>query len=206
MKENSLLYFDSPKELREFIKSLDIYQGWQIKDGLLNERGKQIEGRRYTKVLRELFKSKNFFRRNVSLAEIVSWLDNLVLISRLLDKLEKEVDREIFNCIQISVEYMIELSKKMRIDFVFIYEGRILLLEMRTVSKFEKLRSTWEKKFHELLVYKELMSYYIEKRIILYALISLYEYEKKWSKAKHIDHNCKQLDYLILFMKTYLFV
>ena len=205
MKEESLLYFKSPKELDDFILDLNIYNGWKIQDGIMNERGKLIEEKKYTKMLRELFKEKKFFRRNVSLAEIISWLDNLTLIQRLLQKLEIAVPVERFNSLEISVEYMIKMSKRMRVDYVIIYKKNILLLELRTVSSFNKVRPTWEKKFHELLIYKELMSYYIkDSDIKCYALIPLYEYTSKIKTEKHIENNDKQLDYLVEYIKRYI--
>ncbi|AIO18182.1 hypothetical protein KQ51_00280 [Candidatus Izimaplasma bacterium HR1] len=205
MEKESLLYFKSPKELSNFISELNVYNGWKIQEGIMNERGKLIEDKIYTRMLRELFREKNFFRRNVSLAEIISWLDNLTLIQRLLNKLEVAIPSGKFNDLEISVEYMIQMSKRMRVDYVIIYKKNILLLELRTVSSFNKVRPTWEKKFHELLIYKELMSYYIKDfDIKCYALIPLYEYSNKIRKEKHIDNNDKQLDYLVEYISRYI--
>lgn len=205
MKEDSLLYFKTPNDLRQFVFDLNIYSGWKIEEGKMNERGKQIEEKKYTKMLRGLFKEKNFFRRNVSLAEIISWLDNLTLIQRLLDKLETSLTSDVFENLEISVEYMIKMSKRMRVDYVIVYKSNILILELRTVSSFNKVRPTWDKKFQELLVYKELMSYYIKnKNMICYALIPLYEFSNKFRIEKHIDNNNKQLDYLVEYISRYI--
>lgn len=205
MRKESLLFFDCPKELREFVKELDIYNGWKITNGLLNERGKLIQDKKYTNELRDLFREKDFFWKAVSIAEIISWLDNFVIIQRLLDKLEKKLTVAEFNKINISVEYMIKMSKKMRVDYLIIYNDNVLILEMRTVNSFDKIRSTWVKKFHELLVYKELMSYYIlNKKFRLYALIPLYEYNENSRVSKHIINNGKQLDHLVEFIVRYI--
>jgi hypothetical protein len=81
------------------------------------------------------------------------------------------------------------------------------LLELRTVSNFNKLRATWEKKFHELLVYKELMNNYLaHKDLKVYALISLYEYAGKQKVYRHIENNEKQLDYLTDYLIKYTIV
>ena len=205
MRKESLLYFSTPNELREFVKELDIYNGWKITSGLLNERGKLIYDKRYVNILRDLFREKKFFRKEVSIAEIISWLDNLTLISRLLDKLEERLIKDVFNNIEISVEYMIKMSKRMRIDYLIIYQNSILLLEMRTVSGFDKLRSTWDKKFQELLIYRELMSNYLHNKIFrLYALIPLFEYNGNTPVLKHIDYNQKQIDYLVEYIFLYI--
>lgn len=205
MKNESLLYFNNPNELRVFVKELNIYNGWKINSGLLNDRGKTIQNKAYTNSLRDLFREKKFFRKEVSVAEIISWLDNLTLIQRLFDKLEKKLSKEVFDNIEISVEYMIKMSKRMRIDYLIIYQNNILLLEMRTVSNFNKLRATWDKKFQELLVYKELMGNYLHNKTFrLYALIPLFEYNGSTPVERHIINNQKQLDYLVEYISLYI--
>lgn len=205
MKNESLLFFETPYCFFDFFDSLGLYGDWKILDGLMNERGKKIEDKEYTRFFRNLFKSKDFFRKEVSIAEIISWLDNLSLVKRLFLKLRNAITLEEFKNIQISVEYMIQMSKKMRIDYVFLYRNKALLLEMRTVCEFSKIRPTWSKKFHELIIYKELMGYYLSNLDIrLYALISLYEYEGRKRIEKHYNNNENQLDYLVEYMKRYL--
>ncbi len=205
MKEDSLLYFETPYKLRSFVNSLDIYNGWKIQSGIMNDRGKQIDGKSYTIKLRQLFRDKEFFRRNVSLAEIISWLDNIILISRVLDELEREIPINQFKKIKIIAEYRIKMSKNMRIDYVFIYKDNILLVELRTVNRFERLKSSWDKKFQELIVYKELINNYIfNMNIRLYAFIALFEYEEGKKKDKHIEYNNNQIKYISKYIKKFI--
>jgi len=205
MIENSLLYFDNPESLFDFLRDKKIPKNWKVQDGLMNDRGKQIEQKGYTVYFRELFKQKGFFRRLVSLAEVVSWLDNLSFITRLLLKLKKTLSDDKYNNIEISFEYMIEMSKRMRIDCILKYNSTILILELRTVSGFSKVRSTWDKKFQELLVYKELLSYYITHlNMKLYALIPIFEFSKGKLVTKHYENNENQLDYLVTYVAKYL--
>ena len=112
MREDSLLYFENPQELRKFIRSLDVYNGWKIQSGVMNDRGKMIIDKGYAIKLRKIFKDKQFFRKAASVAEIVSWMDNLILISRVLDNLEESLAPEVFAKFKISAEYKIKMSKK----------------------------------------------------------------------------------------------
>jgi len=206
MKEDTLLFFNSPSELISFIYELDIYNGWKIQQGRMNDRGSKIYDRQYVKILRDAFNNRDFFRRKVSIAEIVSWLDTLTLVKRLLVSLRSQLDNEEYDGIKIYCEYMIQMSKKMRIDYVLEYDDRLLLLEFRTVSNFEKLRPTWQMKFHELLVYKELMGYYLPNQYVrLYAFISMYEYEGNTLIKKHKEYNDNQVTHLTEYIKRYLF-
>jgi len=205
MKENSLFYFNNPNEFREFLKSLDLYGQWDIQYGLLNNRGREIENQSYTKYLRDAFQFKDFFRKQVSIAEIVSWLDTTSLMIRVLDVLEEKLESEVFKSLEISIEYMIEMSKKMRIDYLIIYKNTILLLEFRTVDRFTKIRPTWDLKFKELLQYKELMSYYLPDKLLrVYAFIPLYEYRGGVINEKNKMYNNNQVNYLSEYIQKYL--
>lgn len=205
MKEDTLFYFSSPSELIKFIYELDIYNGWKIQSGRMNDRGSKIYDRRYVRILREAFNSRGFFRTKVTIAEIVSWLDTMTLVKRVLIALQKQLNPEDYDGIQIYCEYMIQMAKKMRIDYVFEFQDRLLLIEFRTVNNFEKLRSTWQMKFHELLVYKELMGYYLpDKQFRLYAFIAMYEYEGSSILHQHKEYNDNQVNYLAEYIKRYL--
>jgi hypothetical protein len=205
MREDTLIYFDTPSELISFLHELDVYNGWQIQSGLLNDRGKQIYHRRYVKMLRERFDNRDFFRQKVSIAEIVSWLDTMSLMRRLVESLRAKLGRDVAEQIHIYCEYMIQMSKKMRIDYVLEYEDRLLLLEFRTVNRFEKLRSTWQMKFQELQIYKELMSYYLpDKTIRVYSFIAMYEYDRGKLDVVQKQYNDNQVSYLTEYIQRYL--
>ncbi len=205
MKNNSLQYYENLKQFQSFFYSLDIYNNWKIRKGLLNERGRQIKDKRYVIQLKNKFANKKFFRKQVSIAEIVSWLDTMTLVNRVIINLEKQIDTKIFNQLKIYMEYMINMSKKMRVDYVIEYQDSIMLLEFRTVSSFEKIRPTWQNKFQELQIYKELMSYYIDdKKIFLYSFVALYEYDTNNPKIKNIEYNNNQIDYFVEYLKRYL--
>lgn len=199
MKNESLLYFKDPKEFNKFLYSLDVYNEWKITNGTMNYRGESIRNKSYTNYLRERFNSKNMFRRSVSISEIVSWLDSFVIMNRFFDRLHLKINDSDYQDIEIHCEYVIRMSKKMRIDFILSYKDTYLLLEFRMVNNFKRIKSTWDKKKIELLIYKELLENYIsrDKRILTYAFISLYEYEGKNLDSIHLEYNNKQVDYLV---------
>jgi len=205
MKEDSLFYFSSPNKFTAFLEELDVYNNWQIRHGLLNARGKEIEDRRYTKFLRKAFYDSGFFRMQVSIAEIVSWLDTTSLMERVFEVLQQKLEVEVFESIEMSLEYMIKMSKRMRIDYLLQYKDKVLLIEFRTVDQFNKIRPTWDYKFKELLQYKELMSYYVlDKTLRIYAFIPLYEYNGKVLNQKHRDYNNNQVEFFAEYIEKYL--
>lgn len=206
MKEESLGYFETPKSFQRFIDELDIYNGWKITKGLMNTRGELIRNKPYSNQLRKMFSVKKAFRREVSISEIVSWLDSFVMINRTLNILKTELSKEEYDKIEIYFEYIIRMSKKMRIDFIIKYNQKLLLVELRMVNDFGKIRGTWHKKKSELLIYKELMYNYINHdiRILTYALITLYEFDGKQKNQKHLKFNNDQARYLAEYINKFM--
>lgn len=206
MKEDSLGYFKNPKEYLNFVDKLDIYNGWKINKGFMNARGEVIRNKPYANQLRKMFSDKKAFRREVSISEIVSWLDSFVLVTRLVNKLRENLSVKEYNRIEIYFEYIIKMSKKMRIDFIIKHQDTILLLELRMLDNFDKISGTWRKKKSELLIYKELMYNYIDSdtKIITYAFISLYEFNGKKEVLKHSNYNNNQVNFLAEYIEMFM--
>ncbi len=199
MKDDSFLFFKNPKYFCNFLNSLDIYNDWKITKGTMNSRGESIRNKRYTNYLRNRFNNKKMFRRSVSISEIVSWLDSFVIIRRFFKKLSSSITHDEFEDIELYCEYMIKMSKKMRVDFILKYKDTLLLIEFRMVNNFTKIKATWNKKKVELLVYKELLENYIplDTKILTFAFITIYEYDGKSIDDAHLNYNNNQVDFLV---------
>lgn len=205
MKNDSLLFFSNPNNFFSFLNSLDIYNEWKIGKGTMNSRGESIRNKGYTNYLREKFNSKKMFRRSVSISEIVSWLDSFVIMRRFFEKLYKVIDKSEYEEIEVYCEYMIKMSKKMRIDFIIKYKDTLLLIEFRMVNDFTKIKPTWNKKKVELLVYKELLENYTstQTKILTFAFISLYEYDGRSIDSIHLNYNNNQIDFLCEYFTSF---
>lgn len=205
-EKDSLLAFSNFDSFILFYRDLEIYDNWRISSGTMNSRGECIRDKRYTIKLQEKFNEKNMFRKNVSVAEIVSWLDSFVFIKRLFESLKSSINTRTFSQLNIYSEYVIKMSKKMRIDYIITFKDRILLIEIRLVSKFDKIKPAWEKKKIELLIYKELLSNYIPSnvKVITFALVLLPEWDIHTKIDKHIEYNYKQVNFLKQYILEYL--
>ena len=206
MKDESLIHFNNPMKYNNFIEELDIYNGWQIESGLMNDRGEKIRNKSYSVKLRKLFNDKKMFRKSVSISEIVTWLDSFVHIDRILTLLRINFDTEILNEIEISFEYIIEMSKKSRVDCIIKYKNRYCLIEFRTVNKFERMKAAYDKKRIELMIYKDMMENYmpIDSKIIVLPFIGLYEFEEGKLIEKHRINNIKQAQFASEYIDKYL--
>ncbi len=204
--EESMLAFSHLNDFVSFYDGLGLRHKWQIRVGDMNRRGIIISDKPYTKRLRELFAKKKLFRRNVSIAEIVSWLDSYVIIDRVIKQLDKLLKPDEFDSISMYSEYRIKLSKNRRIDFVFETRERVLIAEFRLSDKFPNMSNVWQKKETELMIYKELLSNYINnKRIYIYAFIAMPECTEEQGLDKNQTYNNNNVGHFARYIATYLF-
>ena len=205
-EKNSMLSFKCANDFISFYNSLEIYGDWKIVSGLMNDRGKRIQNKSYTNEIRTIFSKSNLFRRNISIAEIVSLLDTYTLMYRVLKCLKKNMCSKSMDDLSLYSEYKIDFSKNRRIDFVFEYGSRILLCEFRISSTFPNMSSMWSKKELELIIYKELMKNYVPNniKIILFAFIGMPEYHGKIPIEKHILYNKKNIEFFVDYILEYL--
>ncbi len=201
----SMLYFDSLQELEQFFQRFMIYEKWKITDEDVNSRGEKVRNSDYIKYFKNKFNEKGLFRRNVSVAELVSFVDNFYLMKKIIEKLKAEINIEDYNSFSLASEYRIRMSKNRRIDFILIYKKKILLIEFAITRKFPNQGSTWQKKETELLIYKELINNYIEnKKIYIYAFLGMPEYSKGGKIKKNEKYNTTNIDYFVKYINHFL--
>lgn len=205
-KDNSMIAFDSILDFRGFYRNLNLYNDWTITMEKNNQRGERIKDRQYVTYLRELFMQKQLFRRNISIAEIVSLLDSYSIMMRLIHQLESMVGTERLKNLKMYSEYKIYFSKNRRIDYVLEYGKRLLLVEFRVSFTFPNLSSMWQKKETELLFYKELLSNYIPEsyKIHLFAFIAMPENDNGFWMSKHSKYNNDNVRFFAEYIKTFI--
>jgi len=204
--DQSMLAFNSLEDFQKFYKSLNLPIPWRITTEEMNQRGDRIKHTPYVNHLRRKFGEKKLFRRNVSVAETVSFIDNYFIMMKVIDSLKRHLPAEIFDRISLYNEYKIAFSKNRRIDFILEYEKTILLVEFRLSSKFPNVSSVWHRKESELLIYKELLKNYLpsDYNVILYAFIAMPEYNYGNKIFKQIKYNNENADYFARYIKRFL--
>lgn len=207
MKDCTLLYFGSPVEFIEYIHNFQTFQDWKIQSGLMNDRGWKIEGSDFATEVRTLFKSKDMFRKKVSIAEMATWLDSFIHLERLCNVMIANFTKEQLMQIEIGFEYVVKLSKKSRVDVIIKYKNKYCLFEFSTVNSFNKLKPQYDKKRLELMIYKDMMHNYIEypSKIICYPFIGLYEYQGEYRKEKYYQNNINNISYAYQYLTKFLF-
>lgn len=206
MKNSVLLHFKNPIEFIEYIHQFDIYEDWRIQNGLMNDRGYSVAGSDFFVEIRRLFDLKEMFRKKVSIAEMTTWLDSFIHLERLCNLMIVNFSKEQLDKIEIGIEYVVKMSKKSRVDVVIKYLNKYCLLEFSTVKGFNKLKPAYDKKRLELMIYKDMMSNYIEypSKIICYPFIGLYEYHGDKRQEKFYRNNINNISYAYEYLKKFL--
>lgn len=206
MKDSTLLHFGNPMEFVEYIHQFEIFEGWKIQCGLMNDRGYLVAGSDFFVEIRRLFDLKEIFRKKVSIAEMTTWLDSFVHLERLCNLMIANFTKEKLENIEVGFEYVVKMSKKSRVDVVVKYMSKYCLFEFSTVKSFSKLKTTYDKKRLELMIYKDMMNNYIEypSKIICYPFIGLYEYENDKRQEKFYRNNINNITYAYEYLKKFL--
>jgi len=206
MKNSTLLYFKNPMEFIEYINKFEVYRDWKIQNGLMNHRGFKVGGSDFFVEIRNLFDLKDMFYKKVSIAEMTTWLDSFIHLERLCKLMIANFCSAQLQEIEIGFEYVVKMSKKSRVDAIIKYRGRYCLFEFSTVSTFNKLKPTFDKKRLELMIYKDMMHNYIEypSKIICYPFIGLFEYEDEERNEKYYNNNIKNISYAYDYIKKFL--
>lgn len=205
-KENSMIAFDSVLDFKGFLERLQMPSNWVITMEKNNLRGERVKDRPYVNYLRDLFMEKGLFRRNISIAEIVSLLDSYTIMMRVIKHLENMVGTARLKHLKMYSEYKIYFSKNRRIDYVLEYNNRLLLIEFRVSFTFPNLSSMWQKKETELLFYKELLSNYLPEtyKVHLFAFIAMPEVDNGYRLPKHVKYNNDNSLFFAEYIKTFI--
>jgi len=206
LSENSMVAFENPQGFRHFYQKLLQGKEWKISSLSLNHRGYQLQKENFVSYLRNLFNAKGLFRRSVSIAEIISFMDSYYIMDKVFNSLEKLLDPEDFKKLSLYCEYKIKYSKNRRIDYVLRFHDKILIIEFRLSATFPNMSNVWQKKENELLIYKELLSNYFpqECKILVYAFIAMPEFNDHTAIFKHIQYNNQNAKYFAEYINEFL--
>jgi hypothetical protein len=193
-------------EFVKYIHKFEVYKDWRIENGLMNDRGYKVGESDFFMEMRNTFRSKDMFYKKVSIAEMTTWLDSFIHLERLCKLMIANFNIDKLNEIEIGFEYVVKMSKKSRVDAIIKYRGKYCIFEFSTVSSFNKLKPTFDKKRLELMIYKDMMHNYIEypSKIICYPFIGLFEYNDEERNEKYFNNNIKNISYAYDYLKNFL--
>ncbi|MFA5474554.1 MAG: hypothetical protein WC225_03355 [Acholeplasmataceae bacterium] len=202
MKIKCMKYFPSLKELSSFTNELENIN-WRIEKEYLRDRAEFYKKVSIFNSLKEEFVKKKISIWPLKDEEVITWLDTLELLRRVMFLVfKKGIQTE---KISIIMEYPIIFGNHMRTDFLLIYDRLIIVLEFGMFNQDEKRgEERYTKKLQESNSYKQLLENLISSKIdvVNYVMIYRPEYSRNFqtSLKENILYNQEELEKLCKFI------
>lgn len=202
MSIKSMFIFNKMTELSMFTNDLDKID-WKIEKEYLKDRAFFYSKLKIFNLLKETFIDKNISIFALKDEEVVTWLDTLTLLRRLLLILFKRgIDTDE---ISIVMEYPLIFGNHMRADYLLIYNQLIIVLEFGMFNQDERRsEERYTKKLQESISYRQLLSNLLNSKIeiINYVMIYRPEYSRiqKLNLQENIIYNTEELNKLVNFI------
>jgi hypothetical protein len=202
MTINAMYHF---KNINEFIKFSNLINqmSWNIEKQLLKNRVDFYSNIDIVSTLRNQFKSKEISIWPLKEEEIITWLDTISIMRRLLlivFEIGLEIDK-----LQLFMEYPLLYGNHMRADYLMVYDRLIIVLEFGMFNQDEKRsEERYTKKLQDSINYRQILSNLINKevKIVNYSMIYRPEFDRfsKTQIDENIVYNNKEILTLSVFI------
>lgn len=205
MKIKAMYKFKGVNQLNAFTEFIE-KENWKIEKQLLKDRVEKYENTTFFQLLRNKFHEEKLSIWDLKNEEVITWIDTLLLMRRLMIELFKRgIDTQE---IEIIMEYPLVYGNYMRSDYLLLYDRLIIVLEFGMFNQDEKRsEERYTKKLQESINYRQIIANVIDKHVhvVNYVMIYLPEYDRKSSETlkKNIDHNHEELLKLANFINHF---
>lgn len=194
----SMMIFRSMSELSTFTNQIE-YMNWKIEKEYLKDRALHYGKISLFESLKESFLSKEISIFPLKDEEVITWIDTLTLLRRVLLLLFKrgvQTDK-----ISIIMEYPLVFGNHMRADYLLIYDHLLMVLEFGMFNQDEKRsEERYTKKLQESNSYRQLLANLISPKIdvVNYVMIYRPEYSRLSNKnmSDNVSYNNSELEKL----------
>ena len=161
---------------------------WKIGKQLMKERAEMFAKKEYFKKIKSDFERKTLTPWPLKDEEVVSWLDTLMLLKRVLMKVrEAEIET---NNIQTYTEYVVPYGNHLRTDYILVFDREIIVLEFGMFNQDERRsEERYTKKLNETMTYSQVLRNILPKDINVYNYVMIYKPEYDLSKSTEIKEN-----------------
>ncbi len=196
-KQRYLYRYNSLEEiLKENYKTFD----WKISNDNIHSRSEKTKNYNFFEKIK---KDATKFYDKIDDNEIISWLDSLTILNKLLKS--NELNEKTKKSISIFQEYLIPYSNNYRADYLLCLGNKILILEFSYACK--DSGNNYDDKLFQALRYKEVLQTIIPRDYIVGQFIFSYhpEYEKDLTTIIQENNikNQKTLDTLIKLINKF---
>ena len=202
MNIKSMAIFNNMGELASFTSDLDDLS-WQIEKEYLKDRVVYYSKAKIVSKIKKMFNDKQISIFPLKEEEIITWIDTLCLLKRLMILLFKkgvQTDK-----ISIIMEYPLIFGNHMRADYLLIYDHLLLVLEFGMFNQDERRsEERYTKKLQESISYRQLLSNLVSDKIDVVNYVMIYRPEfsrlNKLRMEENIVYNSSELDKLCNFI------
>lgn len=202
MSIKSMAVFNNMGELISFTVEIDQIK-WRIEKEYLKDRAVYYSKMKLYQTLKKMFLEKNISIFPLKNEEIITWVDTLCLLKRLMILLFKrgiQTDK-----ISIIMEYPLVFGNHMRADYLLVYDHLLLVLEFGMFNQDERRsEERYTKKLQESISYRQLLSNLVSNKIdvVNYVMIYRPEYSRvnNHNIEENIEYNKNELEKLCNFI------
>ncbi|BCR35323.1 hypothetical protein [Mariniplasma anaerobium] len=202
MSIKSMYIFNKMTELSIFTNELEKID-WKIEKEYLKDRAIFYAKLKIFTLMKQTFLDKKISIFALKDEEVITWIDTLTLLRRLLLILFKQgVDTD---KISIIMEYPLIFGNHMRADYLLIYDQLIIVLEFGMFNQDERRsEERYTKKLQESNSYRQLLANLINSKIevVNYVMIYRPEYSRNQKQylKENILYNNEELHKLVKFI------
>jgi hypothetical protein len=194
--------FNKMTELSIFTNDLEKLD-WKIEKEYLKDRVVVYSKLKLFNVLKQTFLDKKISIFSLKDEEVITWLDTLTLLRRLVLILFKQgIDTD---KISIIMEYPLVFGNHMRADYLLVYDQLIIVLEFGMFNQDERRsEERYTKKLQESNSYRQLLANLIDSKIEVLNYVMIYrpEYSRNHKQClrENISYNNEELYKLVKFI------
>jgi hypothetical protein len=182
-----MFIFYKMTELSIFTNDLEIID-WKIEKEYLKERAFFYSKIELFGLLKQTFLDKKISIFALKDEEVITWIDTLSLLRRLLLILFKQgIDTD---KISIIMEYPLIFGNHMRADYLLVYDQLIIVLEFGMFNQDERRsEERYTKKLQESNSYRQLLGNLVDSKIKVVNYVMIYRPEYSRNQKKYIKEN-----------------
>ena len=194
--------FDHVNSFYQFTEVLENMK-WRIEKQLLKDRVELYRKNELFQQLRASFVSKKLTIWPLKEEEVITWMDTLLIMRRMVNLLfKKGIHGEKF---KILMEYPLVFGNHMRTDYLVVYDRLIIVIEFGMFNQDEKRsEERYTKKLQDSITHRQVLANMINPSVIVvnYVLVYRPEYDRIYKRIyeENIEYNNREIYMLSQFI------
>ena len=194
--------FDHINSFYHFTEALENI-GWRIEKQLLKDRVEIYRKNEFFQQLKSSFVSKKLTIWPLKEEEVITWMDTLLIMRRMVNLLfKKGIQGEKF---KILMEYPLVFGNHMRTDYLIVYDRLLIVIEFGMFNQDEKRsEERYTKKLQDSITHRQVLANMVNSSVVVvnYVLVYRPEYDRIYKRIneENIEYNNREINLLSQFI------